>query len=121
MVDVVEMEQRLQAILAELRELHQEFEQFRTSTMVSRNIIEAMLRRRGIHEVKYTPREHIVLPQDCSKVTENMFYLKTFLKLRDTREEFAEIKAKGLVGIPCVNVNDGEALYFEKPSIDSLI
>ena len=54
-------------------------------------------------------------------ITENMIYLKTFLKLRDTREEFAEIKAKGLVGIPCVNVNDGEALYFEKPSIDSLI
>ncbi len=54
-------------------------------------------------------------------ITENMFYLKTFLKLRDTRDEFAGIKAQGLIGIPCVNVNDGEALYFEKPPIDALI
>ena len=50
-----------------------------------------------------------------------MFFLKTFLKLRDTREEFNEIKAQGYVGIPCVSVNDAEVLYFDKPDISELI
>ncbi len=54
-------------------------------------------------------------------ITENMFFLKTFLKLRDTREEFNEIKAQGYVGIPCVSVNDAEVLYFDKPDISELI
>ncbi|MBQ1384875.1 MAG: hypothetical protein II499_08690 [Firmicutes bacterium] len=39
--------------------------------------------------------------------------LKRFLKLRDNRPEFDEIKAAGRVGVPCLEF-DGK-LYFELP------
>lgn len=46
-------------------------------------------------------------------ITENMFNLKKFLKYRDTREEFDEIKKAGRVGLPCIVINDGERILFD--------
>ncbi|NLY77955.1 MAG: hypothetical protein GX080_07720 [Tissierellia bacterium] len=46
-------------------------------------------------------------------ISENMFNLKKFLQYRDTKEEFAEIKKSGKVGIPCIVVNDGEEIIFD--------
>ncbi len=46
-------------------------------------------------------------------ITESMFNLKKFLKLRDTRKEFDEIKRLGRVGIPCIVINDGEKIIFD--------
>ena len=42
-----------------------------------------------------------------------MMPLKKFLKLRDTRPEFDEIKKSGRVGVPVVEFED--KLYFELP------
>lgn len=42
-----------------------------------------------------------------------MFNLKKFLKLRDTRKEFDEIKRLGKIGIPCIVINDGEKIIFD--------
>lgn len=44
-------------------------------------------------------------------ITENLMFLKKFLKLRETREEFDVIKEKGQIGIPCLVVED--KLYFD--------
>lgn len=46
-------------------------------------------------------------------ITENMFNLKKFLKYRDNRKEFDEIKKAGRVGLPCIVVNDGEQIIFD--------
>lgn len=46
-------------------------------------------------------------------ITENMFNLKKFLKYRDNRKEFDEIKKAGRVGLPCIVVNDGEKIIFD--------
>ncbi len=46
-------------------------------------------------------------------ITENLFYLKKFLKYRDNRPEFDEIKKAGSIGIPCIVVNDGEQIFFD--------
>ncbi len=35
-------------------------------------------------------------------ITENLLFLKQFLKLRDEQDVFAEVKAAGKIGIPCV-------------------
>ncbi|MBQ6834005.1 MAG: hypothetical protein IJO55_06265 [Lachnospiraceae bacterium] len=62
-------------------------------------------------EIKY-------LEQD---ITSGMLPLKQFLKLRDTRPEFAEIKAAGRVGLPCLVINGGEQILFELPeNLDEL-
>lgn len=54
-------------------------------------------------------------------ISEGLFNLKTYLKLRDTRPEFNEIKAKGIVGIPFIMINNGEKLIFdERPDLDEL-
>ncbi len=54
-------------------------------------------------------------------ITEGLFNLKTYLKLRDTRPEFEEIKARGIVGIPFIMINNGEKLIFdEHPDLDEL-
>lgn len=42
-----------------------------------------------------------------------MLNLKSFLKYRDKREEFEEIKKSGRVGLPCIVVNDGEQILFD--------
>ena len=53
-------------------------------------------------------------------ITEGMFNLKTYLKYRDNRPEFEEIKKKGRVGIPFIAVNDGEKIFFEVPDLNEL-
>ncbi len=54
-------------------------------------------------------------------ITEGLFNLKTYLKLRDTRPEFDEIKKMGIVGIPFIMINNGEKLIFdEHPDLDEL-
>lgn len=42
-----------------------------------------------------------------------MLYLKMFLKHRDNRPEFDDIRKKGRVGVPCIVVNDGEKIIFD--------
>ena len=68
------MEETLQQVLTELRELRHEFQILKKSTLSSRKMIESMLRRRGVHEVKYTSGEHTLLPPDCSKSAEDELY-----------------------------------------------
>lgn len=41
-----------------------------------------------------------------------MFNLKKFLKYRDNRPEFDDIKKSGKVGLPCIVINDGEQIIF---------
>jgi len=53
-------------------------------------------------------------------ITESMRNLKIYLKLRDTRPEFDEIKEKGRVGIPLIIVGNGEKLIFEQPDLEEL-
>lgn len=54
-------------------------------------------------------------------ITEGLFNLKTYLKLRDTRPEFEEVKKMGIVGIPFIMINNGEKLIFdEHPDLDEL-
>lgn len=40
-------------------------------------------------------------------ISENLLFLKKFLKLRDENEVFAEIRKAGKIGIPCVVREDG--------------
>ena len=49
----------------------------------------------------------------CLDITEGMLYLKMFLKYRDNRPEFDDIRKKGRVGVPCIVVNDGEKIIFD--------
>ena len=53
-------------------------------------------------------------------ITESMRDLKIYLKLRDTRPEFDEIKKAGRVGIPFIMINNGERLLFDQPELDEL-
>lgn len=46
-------------------------------------------------------------------ITESFLYLKMFLKLRDNRSEFDDIRKIGRVGLPCISINDGERIVFE--------
>lgn len=43
-------------------------------------------------------------------ITESMANLKEFLKLRDTRTEFDEIKKLGYIGIPAILTDNGEVI-----------
>ena len=45
------------------------------------------------------------------EITASMKALKEFLALRDTREEFAEVRAEGRVGIPCFLFEDGRIAF----------
>lgn len=45
-------------------------------------------------------------------ISENLLYLKKFLKHRDENELFAAIRAQGKIGIPCIQREDG-SLTFE--------
>lgn len=54
-------------------------------------------------------------------ITESMLNLKMYLKYRDNRPEFEEIKKAGRVGIPLIVINDGEKLIFDKPDLDELL
>lgn len=53
-------------------------------------------------------------------ITDSMFNLKTFLKYRDNRAEFEEIRKGGRIGIPVIVVNNGEKFIFENPDVDEL-
>lgn len=46
--------------------------------------------------------------------------LKIYLKLRDSRPEFDEIRSIGRVGIPFIMVGNGEKLIFDQPELDEL-
>lgn len=54
-------------------------------------------------------------------ISESMMNLKRFLKYRDSRPEFDRIKKYGSIGLPCVVVNDGEQILFDKSDIEKLI
>ena len=45
-------------------------------------------------------------------ISENLLYLKKFLKLRDENELFDPIRKNGKIGIPCI-VRDDNTLTFE--------
>lgn len=49
-------------------------------------------------------------------ITGSMLGLKKYLKLRDLRPEYEEIKAAGRVGIPCVEI-EGK-LFFKEDDLD---
>lgn len=54
-------------------------------------------------------------------ITESMFNLKMYLKYRDNRPEFEEVKKSGKVGIPFIAINNGEKLIFdEQPDLNEL-
>jgi len=53
-------------------------------------------------------------------ITDSMRNLKIYLKLRDTRPEFEEIKRIGRVGIPFIMLDNGEKLIFDQPELDEL-
>lgn len=44
-------------------------------------------------------------------ITESLLALKQFLKLRETREEFAPVKERGQIGIPCILDEDGKLSF----------
>lgn len=54
-------------------------------------------------------------------ITDSMLNLKRFLKYRDTRPEFDEIKKSGSIGLPCVMINKGEHFIFEQSEIEEFI
>jgi len=51
-------------------------------------------------------------------ITENLFFLKKFLKFRDNYPAFDEIKNKGDIGIPCVVINEGEKFFFSPDTLN---
>lgn len=42
--------------------------------------------------------------------SEDIYFLKDFLKLRDSRPEFDEVKRNGYAGVPCFYFEDGTIL-----------
>ena len=44
-------------------------------------------------------------------ISENLLYLKKFLKHRDENALFADIRAKGKIGIPCIEREDGTITF----------
>jgi len=54
-------------------------------------------------------------------ITDSMLNLKKFLKFRDARSEFEEIRKANRVGLPCVMINKGEEFLFEQNEIEALI
>jgi glutaredoxin-related protein len=53
-------------------------------------------------------------------ISGSMLNLKMYLKYRDNRPEFEEIKKAGRVGVPLIVINNGEKLIFDKPDLDEL-
>lgn len=49
-------------------------------------------------------------------ISSGMLGLKKFLKLRDRRPEFTEIKNAGRIGIPCIEIED--KLFFSEEELD---
>lgn len=44
-------------------------------------------------------------------ISENLLFLKQFLKLRDNLEVFTPIKERGQIGIPCILAEDGTVSF----------
>lgn len=44
-------------------------------------------------------------------ISENLLYLKEFLRIRDTEPVFAEVKHEGKIGIPCILHSDGTVSF----------
>ena len=63
---------------------------------------------------------HHNIPFVYVDITASMANLKAFLKYRDQRTEFAEVRAQGRVGIPCTVVNEGELISFGQPELSQL-
>lgn len=53
---------------------------------------------------------------EYNDITGDIYKLRDFLKLRDKREEYKEIREKGRVGIPVVVVED--RLFFKQDEVD---
>ncbi len=53
-------------------------------------------------------------------ISESLSNLKAFLKYRDSRPEFDDIRESGRVGIPCIVVNKGERVFFYEIDIEQL-
>ncbi|GAK60242.1 hypothetical protein U27_00133 [Candidatus Vecturithrix granuli] len=68
------MEDIVQHLLREIQALRQEVRAFQRCSPSSRSTIEAMLRRRGIQEVKYTSASYRLLPEYSSKEAEDELY-----------------------------------------------
>jgi len=47
------------------------------------------------------------IPFEYCDFAESLLYLKEFLKLRDENDAFAESRAAGKIGIPCIIRHDG--------------
>lgn len=70
------MEDIVQQLLSEIQALRQEVQLFKRCSPPSRSIIEAMLRRRGIQEVKYTSAGYLLLPEHRTKeVSDELYHL----------------------------------------------
>lgn len=54
---------------------------------------------------------------DYVDINESMQTLKEFLKLRDNRDEFKEVREKANVGIPCFLLDDGSITF----DVDDLV
>ena len=96
-----EIEKILLQILTELQTLRQQVDGLRHPPLRSRKIIEAMLRRRGIRELKYTPRNAITLPEASSQEVEDTFYhlMKKYsfrIFLRDLIQHITSLKPEHL-------------------------
>jgi hypothetical protein len=68
------METTLQHILSELQHVREELGELRQASCPDQRSVEVMLRRRGFSVLPYTSPEHLILPKNCSKETENEFY-----------------------------------------------
>lgn len=55
------------------------------------------------------------IPFAAIDISSGMLPLKQFLKYRDHRPEFAQIREEGRVGLPCIVVNKGEKILFGLP------
>lgn len=47
-------------------------------------------------------------------ITEDIYALKEFLLLRDTREEFQEFLGKGYIMVPTCLTDEGKILFYEE-------
>lgn len=52
-------------------------------------------------------------------ITANTTNMKEFLALRDSRDEFANIKSEGKIGIPCFLLDD-ESITFDVYSLEGV-
>ena len=51
------------------------------------------------------------IPYNKVNITDSMANLKQFLALRDSRPEFTERKARGMVGVPVIHLPNDELLF----------